>query len=787
MQLAIRTDVESRLWAAHGKVNNAFRSYLGSLRREENRRKTVERRKAEKLYLDFIKASQRFYRGFIQRICSHFADLTELHAIAQKMHLDNLSVDTPVQVDAAQKQELVRFCHLSLIRCGDLSRYREIELGHKERNWGPAKGYYECAVELAPTSGHSFNQLSVMALADSDHFRALYYLYRSLAMPYPFESAAGNLALELKKLRKKTVERAPVDTKLGACEIAFLKLHGMCYGDDDFPDFRHSLQDVMLALVQVISAEACNNSLLKVCLINIAASHHALKGARDPPPAQPFSADRFGHAWKLLQSLNIATFITCLHLFDTELRGNNGSEHSATSPAAQLGPVCRRVLPPLRLYTSWLLSDLELLHEHARLSDGTETDLSDFWSIFAQTLNTVLDLLPIQTLHTVPYLLDEDEDTLHFVPISEAARDILCSKSSGGMKPVRDKSSSANRSKAAQPEMEMEMLARVKDLVRVGLHLFKNKVSALLSRRLSYFSDIAKHSFGSSTVPLHFGGKKFFYESADIEQPSRATISSKHHVDVPSAAAAPANVSDIVPESQHTNKDFEAMHDMVDDLVGVVPNSTRTPYKAGDSAPAHGAGDIRNQFAPTNYTVSDLVRQMSQHSPSGTSSTPVPLHSHHSSFGIYQTPFMPFPGELPNGSSTSLVGSRPGTAHNQSSPRTGHFGASSSFSDDIAKRQRALEERSSPLLSMEAPTMSSTSQTSNVFHSTTAVGLQARSRSMLQNDQWPSSPLPMPSITIPDASPWENTTRRSPAPARFGAIGDSRPSLTRAPTSGQPG
>jgi hypothetical protein len=232
------------------------------------------------------------------------------------------------------------------------------------------------------------------------------------------------------------------------------------------------------------------------------------------------------------------------------------------------------------------------------------------------------------------------------------------------------------------------------------------------------------------------------------------------------------------------------MHDMVDDLVGVVPNSTRTPYKSDESAPAEMIGDVGNQSAPANFTVSDLVRQMSQHSPSGAFNTPVGQHSHHSSFGIYQTPFMPFPGELPNGSSTSLAGSRPGTAHNQSSPRIGHFGGSGSFSDDIAKRQRALEERSSPMLSLETSTMSSISQTPSAFYSLAAAGPQARSRSMLQNDQWPSSPSVTPGFTIPDASPWENRTRKSPAPARFGAIGDSRPrnpSLGRTPTSGQPG
>jgi hypothetical protein len=48
----------------------------------------VEKRKLKKHYLDFIKSSQRFYRGYIQRLASHFGGLPEIDAVAKKCNLD---------------------------------------------------------------------------------------------------------------------------------------------------------------------------------------------------------------------------------------------------------------------------------------------------------------------------------------------------------------------------------------------------------------------------------------------------------------------------------------------------------------------------------------------------------------------------------------------------------------------------------------------------------------------------------------------------------------------------
>jgi hypothetical protein len=70
-------------------VNRKLRPYLAQFRDGESKKKHVERRKAEKLYLEFIKSSMRFYRGYIQRLASHFKDVPEVFEIARKFSLDS--------------------------------------------------------------------------------------------------------------------------------------------------------------------------------------------------------------------------------------------------------------------------------------------------------------------------------------------------------------------------------------------------------------------------------------------------------------------------------------------------------------------------------------------------------------------------------------------------------------------------------------------------------------------------------------------------------------------------
>lgn len=88
-EAATESKAETRLWDAHAKVNQKFRPFLAKFRDGDGKRKHVERRKAEKLYLEFIKSSMRFYRGYIQHLASHFGDIPEVIEVAKKFGLNS--------------------------------------------------------------------------------------------------------------------------------------------------------------------------------------------------------------------------------------------------------------------------------------------------------------------------------------------------------------------------------------------------------------------------------------------------------------------------------------------------------------------------------------------------------------------------------------------------------------------------------------------------------------------------------------------------------------------------
>lgn len=496
MQEAASKDVETRLWAEHQRVNNRFRSNLKTLRQEP--KKVVERRKAEKLYLGFIKSSLRFYRIFVQRICSHFVGMTELYSIAQKMHFDLLSVDAPVEVDLAQRHQLLRSCHLALVRCGDLSRYRELELGQKTRDWGPAKGYYECAAQLDPTSGISFNQLATMALADEDHFRALYYNYRCLATAKPFPGADDNLVRLLKKIRTKGLGPSPVETKLSVAEIPYLKLHAMIYAGASLDSFQENRNTLMLKLDQVIASEPCGKSFKRMCLINIAAVHHAASNLQSAAAKATEVPAVERDIFYMLLELNISTFTVLLLRQLTELRTTSpAGTHRASTPAPfpELSATTRKLLPCLRLYSAWLLSSFALLRGLGEGGASRDLPLTAFWGTYGECLSNLGLYFPVSSITGIAYLLDEDNDMLHFTPFAADVGEVYLRDSSGVVKPARKPSDLTDASR-----LDLEMAYRIKGFIATAEYLKQRHVSVSLTDAV-LFTNSNRDKTASTTCP----------------------------------------------------------------------------------------------------------------------------------------------------------------------------------------------------------------------------------------------------------------------------------------------
>ncbi|CAI7675585.1 unnamed protein product [Penicillium pancosmium] len=460
------TDVESRLWEAHLKVNNRFRKLLSRYREENAKKKPVERRKLEKHYLDFIKSSQRFYRGYIQHLSSHFGGIVELEEVARKFNFENLSAQPPVPVTPDLHKRILQSCHATLIRLGDLSRYRETELVSK-RNWGPATGYYDLASVVYPVSGASHNQLAVIALADGNHFRATYHLYRALSTQTP-HPAKGNLEIEFKKVMnlwtKKELIR-PEDAGIPGRALApwFVYLHAKCYKGDDFPEHDELESEVMSQLAVEIRERSLEGTLQKFCLINIAAEDFARARSHEESVS---SAPLF------FQRINVKTFFTLLQILLVELERFAAEDSSTSSKdTARNGPdkitgVARRILPALRHYSSWLLVTHEFLVAQKDEKDSAlSIQIQEFWKIYAETLTLLASTFDVAQLPEIDYLLEDDEESLGFVPLDQAATSRRYIGTNGQLKPRM------NDPGVERSHPNMEMLYRIREFVIDGLDL----------------------------------------------------------------------------------------------------------------------------------------------------------------------------------------------------------------------------------------------------------------------------------------------------------------------------
>jgi hypothetical protein len=275
-EYATKEEVESRLWAAHGIIKDRYKKMVTHYREKEPR-KHVERRKLEQRYADYIKTTQFFYRGYIQRLASHFSGMEGLRRIANRLSLDTLTVDERVQVSPKIQDLIEKSCHATLLRLGDLSRYRN-ELRTKDRSWEPALGYYSLAGDLCPDSGSSHNQMAVISLADANYLDALYHLYRAMAVKEPHPLAQGNLELEFKKIRTAWEKKKGLNTK-GDNETTlvlwFVRLHARFYAGLEFSGHDELENEVLSRLALLLKEQSFESTLQKLVLINIAAEYFA--------------------------------------------------------------------------------------------------------------------------------------------------------------------------------------------------------------------------------------------------------------------------------------------------------------------------------------------------------------------------------------------------------------------------------------------------------------------------------------------------------------------------------
>jgi hypothetical protein len=170
-------------------------------------------------------------------------------------------------------------------------------------------------------------------------------------------------------------------------------------------------------------------------------------------------------------TFNLKVFFVLLGILVSEfadLEEAPGHDDAAGEYSEKLTVVVRRVLPALRHYSSWLRSSCSSLY---RQTDETVVaHVREFWKRYAEALTVLTTTFDVEKLPSVDYLLEEDLDTVAFVPLSNGA--------------------SANRYREREqikPKIgdvgvqrlhpNQEMLARVRGLVLDGIQIIVSDVS----------------------------------------------------------------------------------------------------------------------------------------------------------------------------------------------------------------------------------------------------------------------------------------------------------------------
>lgn len=156
------------------------------------------------------------------------------------------------------------------------------------------------------------------------------------------------------------------------------------------------------------------------------------------------------------------------------------SEDDDLDLVTRVTDIARRVLPALRLYSSWLLTMTHLL-DGLSGDDFLKEAIDQFWPIYAKVIDIVAAIFPIwdlEDLDEITYMLEEDADTQQFKPlVNERTNKIWCYKTTGQAKP-RFFDHGVERASTDE-----EMLARVRELLSDGLFLANDDDTAPIKLR----------------------------------------------------------------------------------------------------------------------------------------------------------------------------------------------------------------------------------------------------------------------------------------------------------------
>ncbi|TKX27375.1 DNA/RNA binding protein [Elsinoe australis] len=618
------------LWNAHNLVNGFCRKGLAKLR--EDQAKPVETRKFIKGYLEFLKESQKWYRVLINVLNKTYGWMPGLEQIIG--NTDRVAPhDNP---DLHRLSESL--CYHALICLGDLCRWRAAEKLDKEPTWSHAVGYYDLAAAVLPGKGSAFHQRAFIEISQKDHFRAIYYFYRSIVVGDRFPNAINNLAMEMKSLRKKwgtdelnpKIDNRNASGKRKALIMWYLRLQSLCYAGEEIPGHNEMENTVLSHLEDVIKLPDSSGLLLKLVSVNMAAERTSLIRLNE---AEVASSDTIISAFNSYHRLNIKSLIVLLRILDKEIAAIDVRKEQKRGKAPSLEDFMttgmHNILPAIRIYHQYLLSSYQFL-----LADEQDVHnrsvAAELWAMLAQVCSAAAAVFPLAQLPELPYMLEEDVDTIAFEPVNSPATNDFRYLDDGRLK------AKFNDQGVGRLSTNLEMLARIRSLQVTCVRLSILEDTPINFDEGRFFTNSNRQTNGKPALPQHSSANgtesvNKTVENALAKAPALQTPQQNRRrssqtktelrrmrpnltakaptLNGPQALQSPAQISAKQvrpingahrdPGEELDRQDEQAMK-MVDDLVGPddSPHTTSRPMSGLDFRPQR-TPSVVSSFAPT--------------------------------------------------------------------------------------------------------------------------------------------------------------------------------------------
>lgn len=297
------------------------------------------------------------------------------------------------------------------------------------------------------------------------------YFYRAIASAHPYPHARDNLQklCGMVKSRSQALISDSTDGSQSAYQsllARYVSLHASyCLGNIIDVDTLES--SVLTQLASTVTKRSFEDHMEKIVLINLAAEFNASWVFRN---RQSWEAH---DTLSSIMRLNLKTMVMLLRtLMARMVYPRNFSAITSTgNDDVPLTAKAQRLIPSIRQYSVWLVSQASILRGDTMYSDLA----SELGRLYTKTLNLL-------ALHVPPdgqeagYLLEEDERTLGFLPLDmpkyECAQRRYYSDAARLIAKARWYDKGVTRLNATE-----EMQARIHDILADGLFLQRQKVS----------------------------------------------------------------------------------------------------------------------------------------------------------------------------------------------------------------------------------------------------------------------------------------------------------------------